>query len=146
MQEVHARLYERRPARGPFAGAYTVRSGGETRVVIREELDRLLAVEERHRRLLARLLIAAGLTLAVAVVGSVLIYVFESGKKGSDVHGFGDAVFFTVVQLLTVSSSLKNPITGAGKVVDVALEAWAVFVITAVAGSFASFFRSSDSS
>jgi hypothetical protein len=114
--------------------------------VIREELGRLLAFEERHRRLLARLLIAAGLTVLVAVAGSVLIYIFESGKKGSDLHGFGDAVFFTLVQIFTVSSSVKNPITGAGKVVDVLLEAWAVFVVTAVAGSFASFFSSGDSS
>jgi hypothetical protein len=114
--------------------------------VIREELGRLVRIEERHRRLLARLLIAVGLTLAVAVAGSVLIYVFESGKKGGDVHGFGDAVFFTLVQLLTVSSSLKNPVTTAGKVVDVALEAWAIFVVTAVAGSFASFFTSGDAS
>jgi hypothetical protein len=114
--------------------------------VIREELGRLLVFEERHRRLVARLLIAAGLTLLVAVAGSILIYIFESGKKGSDLHGFGDAVFFTLVQIFTVSSSVKNPITGAGKVVDVALEAWAVFVVTAVAGSFASFFSSGDSS
>jgi voltage-gated potassium channel len=114
--------------------------------MIREELDRLLAVEERHRRLLARLLIALGLTVALAVAGSILIYVFESGKKGGDVHGFGDAVFFTVVQLLTISSSLSNPVTAAGKVVDVVLEAWAIFVVTAVAGSFASFFTSADSS
>jgi len=112
--------------------------------MIREELDRLLAVEERHRRLLARLLLAVGLTVAVAVAGSILIYVFENGKKGGDVHGFGDAVFFTVVQLLTVSSSLNNPVTAAGKVVDVVLEAWAIFVVTAVAGSFASFFTSAD--
>jgi hypothetical protein len=114
-------------------------------LVIREELDRLVAVEERHRRLLARLIIAAGLTAAVAVFGSVLIYLFESGKKGGDVHGFGDAVFFTLVQLLTVSSSFKNPVTTAGKVVDIILEAWAIFVVTAVAGSFASFFTSGDS-
>jgi hypothetical protein len=114
--------------------------------VIREELGRLLVFEERHRRLVARLLIAAGLTVVVAVAGSILIYIFESGKKGSDLHGFGDAVFFTLVQIFTVSSSVKNPITGAGKVVDVVLEAWAVFVVTAVAGSFASFFSSGDSS
>ena len=31
-----------------------------------------------------------------------------------------------------------------GKVVDVILEVWAIFVITAVAGSFASFFTSGD--
>jgi hypothetical protein len=114
--------------------------------VIREEIGRLLMVEERHRRLLARILIAVGLTLTVAIVGSVLIYLFEKGKKGSDVHGVGDAIFFTLVQLLTVSSSLKNPVTTAGKVVDVVLEAWAIFVVTALAGSFASFFSSGDSS
>jgi len=84
--------------------------------------------------------------VAVAAVGSALIHVFENGKKGGDVHGFGDAVFFTLVQLLTVSSSLNTPVTAAGKVVDVVLEAWAIFVVTAVAGSFASFFTSGDSS
>jgi len=114
--------------------------------VVWEELRRLAAFEERHRRLLARLLIAFGITLCFAVAGSLLIYFFESGKKGSDVHGFGDAAFFSAVQLLTVSSSLKNPVTVAGKIVDVGLEAWAVFVVTAVAGSFASFFSSGDSS
>jgi hypothetical protein len=45
---------------------------------------------------------------------------------------------------LTVSSSLKNPITGGGRIVDIVLEIWAVFVITALAGSFASFFRTGD--
>ncbi|HEX6490572.1 MAG TPA: hypothetical protein VF002_04260 [Gaiellaceae bacterium] len=112
--------------------------------MVREELRRLLRFEERHRRLLARLLIALGLTTLVATAGTVLIYVFESGKKGGDIHGFGDAVFFTLVQLLTVSSSIKNPLTGAGKVVDVVLEAWSIFVVTAVAGSFASFFSTGD--
>ena len=102
--------------------------------------------QERHRRLAARLIIAVGLTLFVLAVGSVLIFVFESGKKGGEIHGFGDAVFFTSVQLLSVSSSITNPVTAVGKVIDVALEAWAIFVVTAVAGSFASFFSSGDSS
>ena len=114
--------------------------------MIREELGRLFSIGERHRRLLARFAIAAGLTLVIAAIGSVLIDSFESGKKGGDIHGFGDAVFFTLVQLLTVSSSIKNPVTTAGKVVDVVLEAWSIFVVTAVAGSFASFFTSGDSS
>jgi voltage-gated potassium channel len=114
--------------------------------VIREELTRLFTWEERHRRLAARLIIAFGLTLVVLAVGSVLIWIFESGKKGGEIHGFGDAVFFTAVQLLTISSSLTNPVTAAGKFVDVALEAWAIFVVTAIAGSFASFFSSGDSS
>lgn len=49
--------------------------------VIREELTRLFTRQERHRRLAARLLIALGLTLVVLAIGSVLIWVFESGVK-----------------------------------------------------------------
>jgi hypothetical protein len=114
--------------------------------MIREELKRIFVWQERHRRLVARLVIALGLTVLVLAVGSVLIFVFESGQKGGEIHGFGDAVFFTSVQLLSVSSSLTNPVTAVGKVVDVGLEVWAIFVVTAVAGSFASFFSSGDSS
>ncbi len=114
--------------------------------MIREELTRLFTWQERHRRLAARLIIAFVLTLVVLAAGSVLIWIFESGKKGGDIHGFGDAVFFTAVQLLTISSSITNPVTAAGKVVDVALEMWAIFVVTAIAGSFASFFSSGDAS
>jgi voltage-gated potassium channel len=113
--------------------------------MIREELARLFCWEERHRRLMARLVIAFVLTLLVLVIGSVLIWAFESGKQGGDIHNFGDAVFFTAVQLLTVSSSVRNPLTAAGKVVDVGLEVWGLFVLTAVAGSFASFFGKGDS-
>jgi len=76
----------------------------------------------------------------------LLIWQFERHAKGTEVRTYGQAVFFTSVQVLTVSSSLKNPITVAGRVVDIFLEAWAVFVITAVGGSFAAFFQTGDSS
>lgn len=112
--------------------------------LIGEEWRRLTTWSERHRRLLARLSIALGLTLIVDIVGALLAWTFEQGAKGSDIHAFGDALFFSTVQLLTISSSLKNPVTPAGKVLDIALEAWAIFVVTAVAGSFAAFFQSGD--
>jgi hypothetical protein len=41
---------------------------------------------------------------------------------------------------------MTNPLTPVGKIVDVCLEAWAVFVVTAVAGSFATFFSTGDTS
>lgn len=113
--------------------------------VIREEIGRLFHWEERHRRLVARILIAIGLTVVVDAVASVLIWHWERGVKGGDIHGFGDSVFFTTVQILTVSSQIKNPLTAAGRVVDVFLEIWAIFVITAVAGSFSAFFAGGDS-
>src|SRR3569623_1618198 len=101
--------------------------------MLREELRRLASWEERHRRLVARVALAVAATLVVDAAGAVLIWALESGR--GDIHGFGDAVFFTTVQLLTVSSQIKNPLTAAGRVVDVALELWALFVVTAVAGS-----------
>jgi drug/metabolite transporter superfamily protein YnfA len=112
--------------------------------MIVQELSRLATWGERHRRLIARLLIALALTAIVDVVGAILIWALERNAKGSDVHGLGDAFFFTTVQLLTVSSQLQNPVTAAGKVVDVVLELWALFVVSAVAGSFAAFFGSSE--
>lgn len=117
----------------------------QTDGVIHEEIRRLLTWEERHRRLFARIAIAIALTVVVDAVASILIWHWERGLKGSDVHGFGDAVFFVTVQILTVSSSLKNPVTSAGRIVDVFLEIWAIFVITAVAGSFSAFFGTGDS-
>ena len=114
--------------------------------MIREELARLFTVGERHRRLFARLLLAFGLSVVVFVAGTVLIWVFETGQKGGDIHGLGDAAFFCSVQLLSVSSSMTNPLSSAGKIIDVGLEAWAIFVVTAVAGSFATFFSSGDTS
>jgi hypothetical protein len=114
--------------------------------MIREELSRLFTFGERHRRLLARLLLAFGLSIVVFAVGTVLIWVSESGQKGGNIRGFGDAAFFCSVQLLTISSSMTNPLTAVGKVVDVGLEVWGIFVVTVVAGSFSSFFTTGDSS
>lgn len=114
--------------------------------MFREELGRLLTWSERHRRLLARILIALGISVVVDLGCAIAMWSFESGLKGSQIHGFGDAVFFATVQILTVSSSDKNPLTHAGQIVDVVLEAWGIFVVTAIAGSFASFFASGDQS
>jgi hypothetical protein len=112
--------------------------------VIREEMDRLLRWEERHRRLFARLLLVLVATLLIDAVGSVLIYLVERHAKQTEITSFGDAVFFTTVQLLTVSSQIKNPLTAAGRVVDVFLEVWAVIVVAGSAGAIASFFQTAD--
>jgi hypothetical protein len=114
--------------------------------MVREELGRLVTWGERHRRLLARIVLAGCLSLVVDLVCAALMWRFEKGLHGSAIHGFGDAFFFTTVQILTVSSQMQNPVTHAGQIVDVVLEAWAIFVVTAIAGSFASFFSAGDSS
>ncbi|MDQ2984366.1 MAG: hypothetical protein M3R70_10675 [Actinomycetota bacterium] len=112
--------------------------------MLRDELRRLLDWQNRHRRLLARLQVAFLVTLLVDFAGAALTYGFEADVKGGEIHGFGDALFFSTVQLLTVSSQLKNPLTTGGRIVDVFLEMWAIIVVTGVAGSFAAFFNSAD--
>ena len=114
--------------------------------MIREELGRIWRWEERHRRLVARLLVALGVTLVLDLVGAVLVWLTERHAHGTDIHGFGDALFFTTVQLLTISSQMANPLTAAGRVVDVGLEVWAIVVVASIGGSFAAFFTSGDRS
>src|SRR4051795_10350103 len=59
-----------------------VRARGETRPVVMEELRRLSTWGERHRRLLARLTIARGLTLLVDAIGAALVWVFRARRQG----------------------------------------------------------------
>jgi hypothetical protein len=111
---------------------------------IREEWRRLASYEARHQRLLARLAIVVATTTVIDAAGTIAIYFLERHATGTEVKTVGDALFFTTVQLLTVSSQLKNPLTAGGRIVDVVLELWAVVVVAGSAGAIAAFFQSSD--
>jgi Ion channel len=136
----------RKAKRDPWAlGLHVCRAcQGEAVQPIREEFRRLRTFEERHRRLLARLVLILVATLVVDLCGAVAMFLLERHASKTEVVSFGDALFFSTVQLLTVSSQLKNPLTPAGKVVDVFLELWAVIVVAGSAGAIASFFQSGD--
>lgn len=102
---------------------------------------RFLRWEERHKTLLTRLGIVLGATLALDLIGTVAIYFLERHVEGTEIHSFFDAFFFTTVQLLTVSSQIKNPLTVGGRIVDIFLELWAVIVVAGSAGAIAAFFQ-----
>jgi voltage-gated potassium channel len=112
--------------------------------VIGAELRRLATWEERHRRLFARLVLVLACTVVLDVFGTLAIYFLERDAHGTDVHTLGQALFFATVQLLTVSSQLRNPVTPWGRVVDVVLELWAVIAVAGSAGAVASFFQMAD--
>jgi hypothetical protein len=113
--------------------------------VIRDELAQIGEWGERHRRLVARLTIVLVATALIDVVGTILIFLAERNANGTAIHNVRDALFFTTVQLLTVSSQLPNPLTGLGRVIDVVLELWAVVIVAGSAGAMAAFFQNADS-
>jgi voltage-gated potassium channel len=112
--------------------------------VIREELRRVASWGERHRLLIARLSIVAFATLVVDAIGTVLVYFAERNAPTTEITSLGDALFFTTVQLLTVSSQIRNPLTTWGRVVDVFLEIWGVLVVAGSTGAVAAFFLQAD--
>ena len=94
-----------------------------------------------HLHLRQRLTALFMASLVIDLVGAVAIYFLERGHTVNGIRTFGDALFWTSAQLLTVSSQMPNPVTPGGKVIDLLLEAWAITAVTAVAGSFGAFFH-----
>ncbi|HVI35852.1 MAG TPA: ion channel [Gaiellales bacterium] len=111
---------------------------------IRDEWRLITSYGDHHRRLLGRLGLVLVLTVFIDVLGAIAMFMLERHSAGSQIRTIGDALFFSTVQLLTVSSQMPNPVTSAGRVVDVVLEVWAVIVVAGSAGAIASFFQSND--
>jgi voltage-gated potassium channel len=109
-----------------------------------EAWKRLVSYEERHRRLLGRLGLVLIGTVVLDALCTIAIYFAERHAEGTEITSLGDALFFSTVQLLTVSSQIRNPFTPLGRVIDVVLELWAVVVVAGTAGAMAAFFQSSD--
>ena len=93
-----------------------------------------------HHILRRRLLEALVLVAVVDAAGTVLMWLFEDDAARSEIHNLWDAFFFTTVQLLTVSSQMRNPVTTGGRIVDIVLELTALCLVSGIAGVFASFF------
>lgn len=86
-----------------------------------------------------RLVAIAGVTLVVDLVCSVLVLLLERHVHGTQITGYPSALFFSTTQLLSVSSSFTNPLTGGGQLLDVAMEVYAITVVAALAGSTSAF-------
>ena len=94
-----------------------------------------------HQHLRSRVAFVIAATVVLDVVASVLILAFEHDAPGTKITTFGDALFWTSTQLLTVSSQLPNPISAPARVLDVFLQAYAISVVAVLAGSFGAFFH-----
>ena len=101
----------------------------------------VMGMTPTHVLLRERVVLLGGLTVLIDAVLSVPVWLAERGADGSQVRSYGDALFWTTSQLLTVSSSLTTPLTTAGKALDVLMEIWAITVVAWLAGSLGSFFH-----
>jgi hypothetical protein len=112
--------------------------------VVRGVRDVSRGVSPRHASLRRRIAEIVLSILVIDAIGTMLMLGFEHDAVRSEIHNLGDALFWTTAQLLTVSSQMKNPVTTGGRIVDIALEAFAITVVASLAGSFGSFFRHGD--
>jgi hypothetical protein len=109
---------------------------------MKTELAAVIRGDSRtHRFLRSRLAFLLLTTLALDAVATVVMYLLEHDAPGTGFHTLGGALFWVSAQLTTVSSQMPNPVTAAGRVLDLFLELWAISVVATAAASIAAFFH-----
>jgi hypothetical protein len=98
------------------------------------------ASSKTHYHLRRRILIIFGTTAVFAVICTVIIYLAEHRARGGEIRSLWDSFLFATSQLLT-GSSVANPHTKLGKILELIFDLWAITVVASLAGSFGAFFH-----
>ena len=98
------------------------------------------AKTKTHYHLRRRIAIIFGATAVFALLCTLVVYLTEHDAKGTEIHSLFDAFLFTASQLLT-GSSVANPTTDGGKILELIFDLWAITVVASLAGSFGAFFH-----
>ena len=93
-----------------------------------------------HYHLRRRLMIIFGATAVFSVFCTIVVYIAEHNAAGTEIHSLWDAFLFSTSQLLT-GSSVANPTTNLGKILELVFDLWAITVVASMAGSFGAFFH-----
>jgi len=107
----------------------------------RELYDVARAATTTHRRLRDRVVVIVLATIGVDLLCGLVAFLAERHTQQSDIKSVGSALFWTSTQLLTVSSSFKNPNSVTGRILDVLMEGYAITVVATLAGSLGAFFQ-----
>ncbi|WP_460545190.1 potassium channel family protein [Glycomyces halotolerans] len=103
----------------------------------------LIEVFSRHARTSLRTkasVYITGVTLMILLVASLAILDAEQGIEGSQIHNFGDALWWSVVTASTVGYGDFVPQTATGRIVASILMFAAIGLVGLVSGSLASWF------
>lgn len=112
---------------------------GVIRQTAAEVRDVARAQTPTHSRLRDRLVGIGIATIGFDLLCAVLALVFEHNANQTQVTSFGSALFWTSTQLLTVSSSIQNPISTPARLLDVVMELYAITVVASLAGAMGAF-------
>lgn len=98
------------------------------------------ATTRTHYHLRRRIAIIFGTTAVFALLCTLVVYLTEHNAKGTEIHSLWDSFLFSTSQLLT-GSSVANPRTNLGKILELIFDLWAITVVASLAGSFGAFFH-----
>ncbi|RJS93739.1 hypothetical protein [Salinisphaera sp. Q1T1-3] len=121
---------------------FTSRNRGSRSRLIGDIYDVLRAASPTHLHLRSRLTKAVIVTLLVDLVGSTLMFLVEHDAPASQMHSPWDAFYWTTSQLVTISSTMPNPVTAFGQLICLVINIYAITVVSTLAGMFSAFFYS----
>jgi voltage-gated potassium channel len=85
-----------------------------------------------------------GLVVVIMLAAAGLEVAFEAHAKGSSIHNYGDALWWSVVTVTSVGYGDESPVTDAGRAVAVVLMITGIALFGVVAASIASYFVEQD--
>lgn len=78
----------------------------------------------------------------IGAIASVAILGAERGAPGSTIHGFGDAMWWTITTMTTVGYGDTHPVTQSGRLIAMALMVCGIALLGGVAATVASLLTS----
>ncbi|MCC0057419.1 MAG: hypothetical protein H6883_14955, partial [Rhodobiaceae bacterium] len=87
-----------------------------------------------HTDLRRRLTTTVVLTVFIDIAATALMLLVEREHPSSDIHTLWDAFYFTTTQMTTLSSPMANPVTGVGQLIVLALDVYAITIVSTLAG------------
>jgi voltage-gated potassium channel len=84
--------------------------------------------------------------LVIVLISAALEYGFEHNAPGSNIHSYGDALWWAVVTVTTVGYGDRYPVTAAGRGVAVVLMLTGIGLVGVLSATIASYFVGQESS
>ena len=100
----------------------------------------LRAKTRAHRHLRNRLLALFVVTVVMTLLFALGMFLIERNARGSDIHSYATAVYWSTAQLLTYGSSLSDPVTNAGRILEITMDVYGLVVIGTLTASIGAYF------